>query len=193
MAAKTQMYAPLFHLTSKCYIHRGHIAVLGGVLIHLSLGTLYTFGNLLPYLASYMASKNGNSKSAYDDYTDSLAWVYACMTGGQAIMIAVGGKFEHYFGPSVASLIGGWIMSLGVAMTYFACHNFGATLFTYGICFGCGIGIAYPSSLVCGMKWFEQSKGLINGIILFGFGTGAFVFDQGLFLSHFKHIMFDLS
>lgn len=173
-------HKPLFYLTSNYYIHRGHISVLGGILIHLSLGTLYTFGNMLPYLASYMAYKHNNDKHAYDLYTDILTWVYAGQIAGQATTLAIGGKLEHYIGPKWTSLVGGWTMSCGVLLTYFACENIVATLFTYGLAFGGGIGIAYASSLVCGMKWFTESKGLINGLVLFGFGTGAFVFDQGM-------------
>ena len=37
---------------------RGALSVAGGFLIQLMLGSFYTFGNIMPYLASYMRSKS---------------------------------------------------------------------------------------------------------------------------------------
>ncbi|CAG0896722.1 unnamed protein product [Darwinula stevensoni] len=48
---------------------------------------------------------------------------------------------------------------------------------TYGFMFGLGIGTAYMAPLSCGMRWFPENKGLVNGIIVGGFGLGAFIFN----------------
>lgn len=43
--------------------------------------------------------------------------------------------------------------SLGVMLSYFAIKNsYIATVFTYGVMFGMGTGIAYPIPLGCAMK-----------------------------------------
>jgi len=53
-----------------------------------------------------------------------------------------------------------------------------ATVFTYGCMFGVGTALAYAPPLGVAMKWFPRSKGLVNGVIVGGFGLGAFIFNQ---------------
>ena len=44
--------------------YQGWMTLFGGFLIHMSLGSYYTFGNLTPYLTSYMRAYD-NSKLTY--------------------------------------------------------------------------------------------------------------------------------
>nr|XP_053634416.1 oxalate:formate antiporter-like [Cherax quadricarinatus] len=44
---------------------------------------------------------------------------------------------------------------------------------TYGLLSGLGISLTYVTPLACGMQWYPQQKGLINGLIVAGFGLGA--------------------
>jgi len=75
--------------------------------------------------------------------------------------------------------MGGAIQSiLGVVMTYFVCGQAMLTWLTYGVLFGVGIGIAYPNILVVVMQWFPEHKGLVNGIVLSGFGLSALIMDK---------------
>ncbi|XP_005112731.2 MFS-type transporter asR1, partial [Aplysia californica] len=68
---------------------------------------------------------------------------------------------------------------LGVFLTYVTVkESFGLTVLTYGLMFGYGIGLAYTAPLGCAMRWFPQRKGLVNGLVVAGFGGGAFIFDQ---------------
>ena len=53
-----------------------------------------------------------------------------------------------------------------------------ATAITYGTLFGLGTALAYTPPLGGAMRWFPKSKGLVNGIIVGGFGLGAFIFNQ---------------
>lgn len=46
-------------------------------------------------------------------------------------------------------------------------------ILTYGLLSGLGISLAYVSPLACGMQWYPHRKGLINGLIVGGFGLGA--------------------
>lgn len=50
-------------------------------------------------------------------------------------------------------------------------------LVTYGFMFGFGVGITYAPPMNAAMKWFPKHKGLVNGVIVAGFGGGAFIFD----------------
>ena len=46
-----------------------------------------------------------------------------------------------------------------------------------GFMFGLGIALAYAPPMAVAMKWFPRKKGLVNGIIVGGFGLGAFIFN----------------
>ena len=89
-----------------------------------------------------------------------------------------GGWLASKIGPRLSTLIGSWTMSVGVALSYFAIRvSFWLLLLTYGIMFGVGVGIAYIGPLSCAMKWFPKWKGVVNGVVVSGFGLGALVFD----------------
>ncbi|XP_035693942.1 oxalate:formate antiporter-like [Branchiostoma floridae] len=129
--------------------YRGWIAVLGGVLVHLTLGTIYTFGNMNPYLTSYIRLKSSPSDLTYK----VSVWVFSLQGAGQGLSMFVGGYISRRIGPRWTALLGGWFMSAGVILTYFTVsHSFYAILATYGLMFGLGIGIAYAPPLACAMK-----------------------------------------
>ncbi|XP_060077328.1 uncharacterized protein LOC132556890 [Ylistrum balloti] len=154
---------------------RGYVVIVGGILVHLSLGTVYTFGNMTPYMTSYMRKK---AVSPELTYADSL-WISAVATMGQGASVFIGGLVQRKLGTRLTTLLGGWISSGGVLLTYFTIKtSFGLTALTYGGLFGFGVGIAYAAPMGCGMKWLPDKKGLVNGLVVAGFGGGAFVFDQ---------------
>ncbi|KAK3095100.1 hypothetical protein FSP39_010342 [Pinctada imbricata] len=81
----------------------------------------------------------------------------------------------YYSTCNVSNLFG----SLGVLLTYFTIKiSFVLTVMTYGLLFGLGVGVAYAVPMDCAMRWLPDKKGLINGIVVAGFGSGAFIFDQ---------------
>ena len=145
-----------------------------GFLIQLSLGSLYTYGNLAPYIVSYVRERSHPASLRYTDAT----FVFAAQIAGQGLSMAFGGLLEKRFGPRLVSLFGGWFMSLGVLLTYFAIQeSFWLLLFTYGFMFGLGIGIAYIGPISCAMRWLPKWKGIATGIVVSGFGLSALFFD----------------
>ena len=44
------------------------LTLLGGILIHLTLGTLYTASNITTYVISYLHVVNGQKVSNYQEY-----------------------------------------------------------------------------------------------------------------------------
>ncbi|KAK4307643.1 hypothetical protein Pmani_020600 [Petrolisthes manimaculis] len=147
----------------------GYCAVLGGVLIHLTLGNLYSFGNMLTYIASYMHQRVSNSVT----YSNTV-WVNSITTAAQGLFMVLGGFLERAVGPRITCFIGCSLMSGGIMLTYYTINKslFGVVL-SYGLVAGTGIALAYSIPLACGMKWFPESKGLVNGVIVAGFGLGA--------------------
>ncbi|XP_046370771.2 oxalate:formate antiporter-like isoform X1 [Haliotis rufescens] len=149
--------------------------IIGGVLIHITLGTLYTFGNLNPYLTSYLREEFRN-ETLYD-YSDT-AWVYSASIIGMGCTIVLAGAIYDRLGPRVTVAIGCVLMSGGTLLTALTIeHSIYLVVLTYGLMFGLGVGISYTVPMSCAMKWIPQRKGLACGLTVAGFGGGAFIFD----------------
>ena len=169
---------------------RGASTLVGGFLLHITLGTLYTIGNLNPYLVSYL--RGVACKSKYKSCTATTAsgeflpgnadmvWVMSCATIGQAGAMFFGGLLSKRVGAPRAALTGGAIASMGVALAAPALRagSFVGVVLSAGLLFGVGVGIAYAPPLELAMRWFPRTKGLANGIVVGGFGLGALIFDR---------------
>lgn len=154
---------------------RGFLVLVGGFLTHLTLGTGFSYGNMSPYITSYLHAHNDHPVIT----TRDAIWGFAMVMFGQGSLMFVGGMLHMKLGPRVTSYIGCFFASLGVALTYCTIQSsLTAVVATYGLLFGLGISIAYVPSLAAAMEWFPQCKGVVNGIVVGGFGLGSFIFTQ---------------
>ena len=152
----------------------GLLALIGGFSLHLTLGTLYCFGNMNTYMTSYLR-KHVDPAITYSD----LIWIPTLSTVAQGVFMTLSGHLEELVGVRLTALAGSSIMTLGVYLTSFAIRrSLTLTVLTYGFMFGLGTALAYPPPLGVAMRWFPRQKGLVNGVIVGGFGLGAFVFNQ---------------
>lgn len=150
------------------------VVILAGCLVHLTLGTLYTFGNLAPYIASYIRERSHPT----DLHVATTTWIYSLALIGQGTSMFLGGWLVGKIGPRLTTMLGCVIMSLGVFLSYFTIKSsFYLLLLTYGLVFGLGVGIAYIGPLTCAMRWLPKWKGVASGFIVGGFGLGALIFD----------------
>ena len=46
----------------------------------------------------------------------------------------------------------------------------------YCVGFPLGIGLVYWPPIMCGWEWFPNNKGLVSGLVVGGYGFGAFIF-----------------
>ena len=153
---------------------RAILVLFGGFLVHFTLGTIYTFGNMAPYIVSYI-----RNQSHPEDLEDATAtWIYACDVAGIGCAMFFGGWLVNKIGPRFTTLLGSWIMSAGVVLSFIAIKvSIWLLLFTYGILYGMGVGVAYIGPLTSAMKWMPKWKGLANGVVVAGFGLGALGFN----------------
>jgi len=147
-------------------------AVTGCFLIHLTLGTFYCWGNITPYVTSYMLWKG------HDVNYRSTSFAFALTALSIGSFMSLGGVLQTYVGQSFTTLIGGWTLSLGVFLSAFSIKE-GLVPFmaTYAALFGFGIALAYTAPFQCLMLWLPERKGLATGLTMVGYGLGAFVFD----------------
>lgn len=107
-------------------------------------------------------------------YNDTLM-VYATALGMQGCTMLLGGLLERRIGSRSTAMIGGYLIVLGTFLSAFA-ESLPALLLTDGLMFGSGLGIAYSAPIISSVKWMPHRKGLVTGVIVSGFGAGAFVF-----------------
>lgn len=154
--------------------YRSILVVLGGILVHLVLGAVGTYGNMAPYLVSYLRARGSSSTLSYE----KASWIVSSRAISQAIGLFIVGLIESKIGPRLTVLIGCLSYSGGMALTYITLDNgFIYVVLTYAVMPGIGIAMSYYVPIGCVMRWFPTRKGLVCGLVVGGFGGGAFVFN----------------
>ncbi len=97
----------------------------------------------------------------------SAAWAGALLPRVGPRCLAVTGSVMFSGGYMLASLALRWDM---LALFYLG----------YGVIGGAGIGLGYVTPVATVAKWFPDKKGLATGIVVMGFGVGAFLLSKGL-------------
>eukprot|EP01084_Bolivina_argentea_P227074 383523_1 len=156
----------------------GYYSVVCGVSIQLTLGLQYIVGNLLPYFASYIASKHENPNDEYKTQLNNLTYLYVVNTTFNNFFVLMGGKIERHIGIRYTTIVGIIFVESGIFLSYFTCYNFWLLLLTLGVINGIGIGLIYPMPLLCSMQWFPNHEGLVNGLILSGYGFSGVIFNS---------------
>lgn len=153
---------------------RAIFVIIGGILVLTTLGSMYSCGNMAPYIVSYCRARGTDPNLSYQ----TGSFILAAMLLGQGLSMCAGGYLERKLGVRLATFIGAAVFSLSVFVSAWTITiSFYFLLFTYGLLLGIGTGLAYVPPLVCVMKWMPHSKGVVNGILLAGFGLGAFIFN----------------
>eukprot|EP01084_Bolivina_argentea_P238554 400768_1 len=160
----------------------GYLAFIG-LLFQITLGLLWTYGNVLPYIASYIAYHSTNKETVtstdYNHYTSIVNYSFFLLFTSLTFGAIIGGKVEIYFGPTISMLISSTFVSIGFGATSIALwwNNVYLVLFTYGVLFGTGIGLGYPILVIIAMRWFPNHQGRVCGIISAVFGGSPLIWD----------------
>lgn len=152
---------------------RGPACMLGGLLAHLAFGSIYCWGNFQSYSPLNMRFFDGKDHPGAQP--DSL-FAHPMFFLGQCMTMPFGPLVVKALGARKTLLIGAY----GVAASMFAASyakTLSAFLAAYGVLFGASVGLAYTAPMIAGWQWMPQSKGLVSGAILAGFGAGGFVFS----------------
>lgn len=151
------------------YLNEGVKCVIGGLCIHLVLGTLYCWGNITTFVTAFLRQYDNSIT-----YNDTLL-VYATALGFQGLSMFVGGILEKKIGPKYTCLIGGYIIVFGTLLSSFMTSLQGMII-SEGVLFGIGLGFSYSAPIACSIRWMPLRKSLVTGIIVAGFGGGSFIF-----------------
>jgi OFA family oxalate/formate antiporter-like MFS transporter len=137
------------------------MVVVSGVMIMLCLGVAYSWGVFLLPIEKDL----GWGRAQISLAVSILLLVFSAF-------MSIGGLLEKKYGPRITATIGGLLIAAAWVGASFSQSPVWLYLF-YGLLGGIGTGLGYIPSVSCGIKWFPGKKGLITGIIIFGFGFGT--------------------
>ncbi len=92
-------------------------------------------------------------------------------------MMYIRGVLQSLYSTRNAVALGGLLMVSGTFFSSFA-TSLPVILLTQGVMFGLGVGLCYTPAITCSVDYFPDRKALITGIIVAGFGGGAFLFGM---------------
>ncbi len=141
------------------------LIVAGGVIINLMLGITYTW--------SIFGSTLDNQTGPYKWTTPEQTLVFSIMLLFFALTMPIAGRIQDKRGPRLVALIGGVLLGIGFIASSQALYDKTLMYITYGVLAGAGVGFAYGAPIAAGNKWFPDKRGLIAGIMVFGFGFGS--------------------
>ncbi len=83
-------------------------------------------------------------------------------------------------GPRKLAVIGSLMFAVGYLIAGLALKTDNLLIFYlgYGVIGGAGIGLGYVTPVATAAKWFPDRKGLATGIVVMGFGVGAFLLSK---------------
>ncbi len=110
------------------------------------------------------------------------AWAFSITIFTLGVSAAWAGHALPRLGPRKLALIGSILFSGGYLVAAAALRLDALPLFYigYGVIGGAGIGLGYVTPVATVAKWFPDHKGLVTGIVVMGFGVGAFLLSKGL-------------
>ncbi|WP_044936476.1 MFS transporter [Pseudobutyrivibrio sp. LB2011] len=143
------------------------IYAIAGVIVLLFAGLIYAWSVLSSPIAAEFTSWSKGALSL----TFTLAMSFFCIGGLVAGLVADKVKTRYIFiASAVLFLIGFELVSMisSIGMLYLG----------FGVLAGLGAGFSYNAVMGSVTKWFPDKKGLISGILLMGFGIGAFIIGK---------------
>ena len=110
------------------------------------------------------------------------AWAFSITIFALGTSAAWAGAALPKLGPRRLALIGSVMFAGGYFIASFALRVDWLWLFYlgYGVIGGAGIGLGYVTPVATVAKWFPDRKGLATGIVVMGFGIGAFLLSKML-------------
>ena len=143
------------HLTpaqEKKFRLEGWRVIIGGVFIHLVLGTFYLWGSISVYIASYLRVHNSGVTLSI------VQMVFPLMNVAINATLSIGVKTAARIGHKLMVSIGIFLIAATVFVVSFI-TNFWAFLLIYAIVLGVSSGMVYMVPVVCGLKYFPTKKG----------------------------------
>ncbi|MFN0303976.1 MAG: OFA family MFS transporter [Burkholderiales bacterium] len=160
------------HATSvradEAHVNSRWMIALAGTVIMTSLGAIYSWSIFTqPLIAGFGWSNT------------TVTWTFAVAILALSVGALVGGRWQDRAGPRLVTLIGVLLWGIGNVLAGLGTPRFGAVwlYLTYGALGRFGVGMAYITPVAVVTKWFPDRRGLGSGMVVMGFGLGAFFYN----------------
>ncbi len=143
------------------------LVALGGALLMACLGTVYAWSVFTQPLQAAFGWSSGEATLAF-----SLAIFFL------GVGAVLGGRWQDRAGPRRVALAGALLWASANVLAGLFTARLGAPWLyaTYGVLGGLGLGVGYVTPVAAVTKWFPDRRGLGGGIVVMGFGLGAFLY-----------------
>ena len=140
-------------------------------LLQICFGTVYAWS----FFQTLLVQQYGWS------FTDT-AIAFSIVIFSLGLSAAWAGMLLPRTGPRKLATAGSVMFSAGYLIGGLALHLDNLPLFYlgYGVIGGAGIGLGYVTPVATTAKWFPDRKGLATGVVVMGFGIGAFLLSKVL-------------
>lgn len=131
---------------------------------------MYLWGDVSNYVVTYFHYRGDKSATL-----SNALLVIPLSLIVQSFFNIVGAFLMKRWHPTIILILGLSIMCGSILIATF-CTSWWSFILVYSIGYPCGIGIVYWVPIILGWEWFPDRKGLVNGLIMGGYGFGSFVF-----------------
>ena len=137
----------------------------GGVALMACLGTVYAWS---VYTQPLQAAFGWTSAQATAPFSIAIFFL--------GVGAVLGGRWQDRAGPRLVALTGALLWGLGNLLAGLGTARFGVAWLcaAYGVLGGLGLGLGYVTPVAAVTKWFPDRRGLGSGLVVGGFGLGAF-------------------
>lgn len=117
--------------------------------------------------------------AAFGWSASTTTWAFAAAIFSLGVGAILGGRLQDRLGPRPVALAGAALWAAGNVAAGLGTAWLGAPWLyaTYGVAGGLGLGLAYVTPVACVTKWFPDRRGLGSGLVVMGFGLGAFAYN----------------
>jgi MFS family permease len=142
---------------------------LAGTVAMVCLGTVYSWSLFTqPLIAAFGWSNT------------TTTWAFGLAIFFLGIGAILGGRWQDRRGPRPVAVTGVVLWGVANVLAGLGTARFGAPWIyaTYGVLGGLGLGLGYVTPVAAVTKWFPDRRGLGSGMVVMGFGLGAFLYNN---------------
>lgn len=150
--------------------NRWAIAIAGTVAMT-CLGTVYSWSLFTQPLVAAFGWSN-----------TTTTWTFALSIFFLGVGAILGGRWQDRRGPRPVAVTGVVLWGAANVLAGLGTARLGAPWMhlTYGVLGGLGLGLGYVTPVAAVAKWFPDRRGLGTGMVVMGFGLGAFLYNNVL-------------
>ncbi|MHB1462074.1 MAG: OFA family MFS transporter [Armatimonadota bacterium] len=147
---------------------RRYSVLAASITIQLCLGGVYAWSVFVTPL-----------RTDYGLSTAQTQLIFGVMFAVFTMVMVFAGRWQENRGPRLVAAAGGLVFGCGYLLASMSGGSYPLILLGVGVIGGAGIGLCYVCPLATCVKWFPQSKGLVTGLAVAGFGGGAILLTMG--------------